>query len=266
MIGYVMAWHVTLPYWLTAGAAFISLGFAAILPRFGAHSGVASSSDAVSGVPAPAKRLSLRIGFRHAVGSPWLMTLMFQGVVIFVLARVISVNLFQPILAGKGFNVPAYGVVMAVMTFFEAIGSARPGWMRRHFSDIRSVFILSAIMALSVALLPFFGQLGAVGLLCVFSIVTGLSYPIQKQVMNEAIPDPEYRATILSLESLIDRAVTAGVAVVLERIPNQVDGFLMSVGSLSFLMMLAVQFVLYRLGARAGARLVPTSIESGSAS
>jgi MFS family permease len=41
MIGYVMAWHVTLPYWLTAGSAFISLGFAAILPRFGAHSGVA---------------------------------------------------------------------------------------------------------------------------------------------------------------------------------------------------------------------------------
>ena len=193
------------------------------------------------------------------------MTLMFQGVVIFVLARVISVNLFQPILAGKGFGLPAYGVVMGVMTFFEAIGSARPNWMRRHFSDIRSIFILSVLMALSVGLLPFFGKVGAVVLLCTFSIVVGLSYPIQKQVMNEAIPDPEYRATILSLESLIDRAVTAGVAVVLERVSDKVDGFLMTVGTLSFLMMLVVQYVLYRFGKLAGPS-TPSSSESGRAS
>lgn len=190
---------------------------------------------------------------------------MFQGVVIFVLGRVISVNLFQPILAGKGFGLPAFGIVMAVMTFFEAVGSARPGWMRRHFTDIRSVFVLSLLMAISVAAVPFFGQTGAVVLLCVFSVVTGLSYPIQKQVMNEAIPDPQYRATILSLESLIDRAATALVAVVLERIPDRVDSFLVTIGVGCFGMMLAVQYVLYRLGRGAAGR-VPTSIDSGNAS
>jgi MFS family permease len=242
-IGYIMAWHVTLPYWLTAGSAFISLGFALLLPTFGDGVAIAKglAKDAV------VTRLSLRVAFRHAMKSPWLLTLMFQGIVIFVLGRVISVNLFQPILHGKGFGLPAYGVIMAVMTFFEAIGSSRPNWMRRYFSDIRSVFILSLGMAISVALIPLFQQVGAVAMLCIFSIVTGLSYPIQKQVMNEAIPDPQYRATILSLESLIDRAATALVAVVLEQIPDKIDGFLYSVGAICFVMMVTVQFVLYRI-------------------
>lgn len=263
VIGYLMAWHVTLPYWLTAGSAFISLGFAAFLPVFGNDAEGVAIAARESRPNRP--RLSLRTGFRHALSSPWLLMLMFQGVVIFVLARVISVNLFQPILAGKGFGLPAYGVVMAVMTFFEAVGSARPGWMRRHFTDIRSVFILSLLMAVSVVLVPFFGQVGAVVLLCAFSVVTGLSYPIQKQVMNEAIPDPDYRATILSLESLIDRAATALVAVVLERISNRVDGFLVAIGALCFVLVLVVQYVLHRLG-RGVAGVSPTSIESGNAS
>lgn len=262
VIGYVMAWKVTLPYWLTAGSAFISLGFALLLPTF---SGPIPAS--ASGLPERPERFSLRVGFRHALESPWLLTLMGQGVVIFVLARVVSVNLFQPILHAKGFGVPAYGVVMAVMTFFEAIGSARPGWMRRYFSDVRSVFILSLLMAASVAAIPLFREIGTVVLLCIFSIVTGLSYPIQKQVMNEAIPEPKYRATILSLESLIDRAVTALVAVVLERIPHKIDGFLLSVGLLSFALMLAVQAILHRISGKAAlAARGSSSIESGSAS
>ncbi len=248
VIGYLMAWHVTLPYWLTAGSAFISVIFATMLPAFSSPkvadvlSGVARQGSALAN-----KKVSLRVALRHAAGSPWLMMLMFQGVVIFVLARVVSVNLFQPILSLKGFAVPAYGVVMAVMTFFEAIGSARPNWMRKYFSDIQSVFVLSSLMALSVAIIPFFGQNGTIFVLIFFSVATGLSYPIQKQVMNEAIPDPEYRATILSLESLIDRAVTAGVAIILERLSREVNSFLVVAGILSLLMMVAVQFVLHRL-------------------
>jgi hypothetical protein len=65
--------------------------------------------------------------------------------------------------------------------------------------------------------------------------------------MNEAIPDPEYRATILSLESLIDRAVTAGVAIILERLSHEVNGFLVAAGALSFFMMVGVQVVLQRI-------------------
>ncbi len=257
VIGYLMAWHVTLPYWLTAGAAFISLGIAALLPRFGhdAHGEalVAEAAALSAGDLSPAKprRMRLRDGFRIAARSPWLITLMFQGVVIFVLDRLVSVNLFQPILHGKGFGLPAYGVMMGMMSFFEAVGSARPAWMRRYFTDIRAVFVLSVVMGLSVALLPAVGQLGTGVLLAVFSVAAGLSYPIQRQVMNEAIPDPQYRATVLSLESLIDRAATAAVAFLLEKIPDQTDKFLLSTGVACFVLMVVVQTTLYRLG-RAG--------------
>jgi MFS family permease len=255
-IGFLMAWHVTLPYWLSAGAAFLSLGFAALLPRFGneARRGTVAEVREIAALAAPdtapakPRRLSMRAGFRLAAGSPWLVALMCQGVVIFVLDRLISVNLFQPILHEKGFGLPAYGLMMGMMSAFEAVGSARPAWMRKKFTDIHSVFILSVVMGVSVALIPVFGQLGTGVLLAVFSVAAGLSYPIQRQVMNEAIPDPQYRATILSMESLIDRAATAMVAFVLEKIPDETNGFLIGVGVICFAVMVVVQIALSRLG------------------
>lgn len=241
VIGYVMAWHVTLPYWLTAASALVAFGLALLLPALGGR------SDEGTGVSRNARpKLSLRVALEHVSHSPKLLALMFQGVVIFVLARVISVNLFQPILHAKGFGIEAYGLVMAGMTLIEAVGSARPNWLRSRMSDIHAVFLLSILMGMSVLLLPFFASTGTLILFAVFSIVTGLSYPIQKQVMNEAIPDPEYRATILSLESLIDRAVTAGVAATIEQMTDRVDSFLLGVGAVSIALMVVVQVVISR--------------------
>lgn len=245
VIGYVMAWHVALPYWLTAVSALIAFGLALLLPALGGSSEARGGTGAgISRLARP--KLSLRVALDHVSSSPKLLALMFQGVVIFVLARVVSVNLFQPILHAKGFGIEAYGLVMAGMTLIEAVGSARPNWLRARMSDIHAVFLLSVIMGLSVLLLPFFASTGTLVLFAVFSIVTGLSYPIQKQVMNEAIPDPEYRATILSLESLIDRAVTAGVAATIERMTDRVDSFLLGVGAVSIAMMVLVQMVVSR--------------------
>ena len=246
VIGFLMAWHLTLPYWLTAGSAFISLGFAALLPRLGREAPYSSTEVALVAAAKP-RRLSLRTGFRLAAKSPWLIALMFQGVVIFDLDRLICVNLFQPILHEKGFGLPAYGLMMGMMSLFEALGSARPSWMRRKFSDVRSVFILSVVMGVTVAFIPVFGPLGTGMLLAVFSLAAGLCYPIQRQVMNEAIPDPQYRATILSLESLIDRAATACVAFVLEKIPNETNRFLFGVGIVCFVLMVVVQTALHWL-------------------
>jgi len=247
VIGYLMAWKVTLPYWLTAGSAFIALGLAMMLPKF---EGSAETSSA--GAPLAArKKLSFAVALEHVASSPKLLALMFQGVVIFVLARVISVNLFQPILAQKGFGIEAYGLVMAGMTLVEAVGSARPNWLRHRMTDIQAVFFLSLFMGATVALVPFFNSTGTLVLFAVFSLVTGLSYPIQKQVMNEAIPDPEYRATVLSIESLIDRAVTAVVAAGLEHLTHQVDGFLLGLGLVSVGIMLAVQYFIRRAGSLA---------------
>jgi hypothetical protein len=48
--------------------------------------------------------------------------------------------------------------------------------------------------------------------LCFFSYIIGISFPIQRQLINEAIPEPRLRASLLSSESIIDRGVNSLVA------------------------------------------------------
>ena len=100
---------------------------------------------------------------------------------------------------------------------FEALGSMKPGWVRRYASDLNAVFLLSILMGASLLFIPFGGQAVTIAALCVFSLLCGFAFPIQKQLMNDAIADPRYRATLLSAESIVDRAVCAGLALVLER-------------------------------------------------
>ncbi len=267
VIGYLMEWKVTLPYWLTVASATTAVGFAWWLPRWAPQTPLPVSNarpeslDSAAGAvltvspnPVPSSPLRPRapLGsvFLQAVRSRWLMLLMFQGVVLFVLARVISVNLFQPILEGKAFGVGAYGLVMAGMTLVEALGAARPDWMRRWvkgaYVDLNSVGILSAVMALSIVVIPFFAQVGTLVVLAIFSLMVGLSYPIQRQVMNDAIPDPDFRATLLSLESLIDRAVTAAVAASLEVLSHRLDAFLVGCGIASIALVVLIQTLIHR--------------------
>ena len=72
------------------------------------------------------------------------------------------------------------------------------------------------------------GFLATVVLLCVFAVATGISFPVRKQLLNDSIPDPRYRATLLSMESIVDRAVCALVAVALGAYlaAGQLDEFL----------------------------------------
>ncbi|MBI3890458.1 MAG: hypothetical protein HY303_02895 [Candidatus Wallbacteria bacterium] len=55
-------------------------------------------------------------------------------------------------------------------------------------------------------------MVATLAVLSAFAYVTGLLYPIQRQLINDAIPDSRHRATIMSLESIVDRAVNAWLA------------------------------------------------------
>lgn len=198
-IGYLMEWHVTLPYWLTAATAAASVWYAYRLPAVATESGARP-------------RLDLRVVPSLLRATPLLVLVMAQGIAIFVLARICQVNLFQPILAAKGLGVGAFGVVMAVTTLFEAFGSAYPGLLRRVWTDLQAVFVLTAVMAVSASGMAWCGAGGTVGWLSVFALAAGFSYPIQRQLINDVIPDPRYRATLMSVESLVDRGACALVA------------------------------------------------------
>lgn len=202
-VGALMEWHLTAPYWLTAIASATSVAAALALPRL-------KPPELAADAPAPeGLGVRLRSTFGLLRASPLLCLLMLQGVAIFVLSRIVQVNLFQPILQGKAFDLSACGVVMGGMTVFEALGSARPGWVRRWFSDLNAVFVLSAVLVLTMVLMPVAGQSATIALLCLFAFAAGLAYPVQRQLLNDHISDSRYRATLLSIESIVDRAICA---------------------------------------------------------
>lgn len=204
VIGYIMQWHMTLPYWLTACSAFIGLYFAFSLPE------IHSSEEK--------KRISIVELFSILLANPYLVLLMLQGVALFVLARICQVNLFQPILQHKGFSVVTYGMIMSLMTIFEAIGSFKSKWVRKYLNDLYAIFVFTIMIGISFLLISFDSFLGidikivTIVALCFFSYIIGISFPIQRQLINQAIPEPRLRASLLSSESIIDRGINSLVA------------------------------------------------------
>ena len=239
-VGSLLDWQMTSPYWLTTLAAGVSVAFAAVLPELTIPSNQ-SNLNALSTDrhDSPKKKLlpeslletllSFKFALKTVFARPFLLFLMVQGIGLFVLGRICQVNLFQPILASKTIDVKDFGAVMSLMTVFEALGSAYPGVTKRFMGDLKAIFALTFVMALSLALIPWSSELGTVVWLCIFALAAGLSFPIQKHMINDAIPYSHQRATILSLESILDRATCAWVAALVgSRIggPESINAFL----------------------------------------
>jgi MFS family permease len=207
LVGPMMQWHFTLPYWLTALNAAVGLVFAFLLPPLPTVLG--SASD---------RPISVFQVFPVLIRSPILLLIMFQGVALFVLARICQVNLFQPLLQNKGFALVHYGMMMALMTIFEALGAFKSKWVRQYLTDLNAVFVLTVVIGISFYVMSITGwgpaalQMTTVAALCLFSYAIGISFPIQRQLINDASPEPKLRASLLSSESIIDRAVNSWVA------------------------------------------------------
>ncbi|WP_078628919.1 MFS transporter [Streptomyces sp. 142MFCol3.1] len=211
LVGPLMLLLPQAPYVLSAASAAGSLGCALALPRLAPH-----GEDSV-----PVVRERRRGGFLHdtraALGvlraSPWLVLLMVQGVAVFTLSRICQVNLFQPVLLEHGIGESTHGSVLAAMTVAEAVASARPQWLSRRLSPVSWVSLLSVVLAAVLAGLALGGPWSVVALLCAFAAVTGFVYPVQRKLINDAIPAGAPRATLLSVESIVDRGVCALAAV-----------------------------------------------------
>lgn len=192
----------TLPYWASAASAVLSTYIAFRFPvRVGERKMLAAKE------PPRLKRVVSLL-----TGNPRMLVVILQGVALFTLTRIVQVNLFNPILDAQGFRVDQFGRILAMNTLCEAAGAAFPTALRRWVSDFHAVFWLTLAMGACCFALANTSWIGCLVWLNLFSVVTGLSYPVQRQVMNEHIPDSDYRASMLSAESLVDRAVCAWVA------------------------------------------------------
>ncbi|TDQ00926.1 MFS transporter [Labedaea rhizosphaerae] len=220
--GVLMQWWPPSPYLLSAVSCGVAVTIALRLPEL-------PSAGAVARVPVlPALGAALR-----SLGSaPRLMVLMAQGIAVFTLVRIGQANLFQPILESKSLPLSLFGVVMAATTVFEVAGAARSRLLNR-FGPVRVVLVLTVVMAVALAFVVPMGLAGTIGCLALFSLASGLAFPVQRKLVNRAITDPAHRATLLSIESLADRAVCALVVFVM-------GGFLARGAMASFLVLLAV--------------------------
>lgn len=212
LVGPLMAVAHPTPYVLSAASAAGSLVCAVVLPRQAtARHGGPGRGKGTSGGPVFLRDAVSAL--RWVWATPWLALLMVQGVAVFTLSRICQVNLFQPVLLDHGIPESSHGGVLAAMTVAEAVASARPQWLGRRLSPVAWVSLLSLAMAGTLAGSTLGGPWTVVALLCVFAAVTGFAYPLQRKLVNDAIPAGAPRATLLSVESIVDRGVCALAAV-----------------------------------------------------
>ncbi|GAA1041781.1 MFS transporter [Streptomyces murinus] len=211
LVGPLMVLAPQAPYVLSAASAAGSLGCALALPRPAPRE--ASGASRASGRREAALLRDTGAALRALRSSPWLALLMVQGVAVFTLSRICQVNLFQPVLLRHGIGEGSTGSVLAAMTVAEAVASARPRWLGSRLSPTAWVSLLSVALAATLAATTVGGPWTVAALLCVFAAITGLCYPVQRKLINDAIPKDAPRATLLSVESIVDRGVCALAAV-----------------------------------------------------
>jgi len=242
-----MAWRLDSPYLFTAFFAGISAYFAGALPSVQKTGmGEEKRRQQWGGYSFPALLFILR----KACSNSALRWISLLGAFFFVLSRLFTVNLYQPILFAYSIPSWAHGLGMSVLTGFEALGSAYPNFLQRWFSDLSSLVFLTGFMGLSVVGLGL-GNVVIMGVaLCLFSWISGAAFPLQKALMNDAIQvaDPairNQRATLLSLESVFDRAIASGVAAFLGGIlaAGHLKFFIVAVGMMTVLVAVLISQV-----------------------
>ena len=192
-VGWLMTWQASSPYWISAINAGISLVIVLLMPSVS--------------IPLATSKGSLR-DLVSTLNSR-LALLMLQGVGIFVMVRVLQVNLYQPVLTAKAFDVTTFGWSMSLMTVFEAVGAKVAPYLRRRLSDLTVVTLSTLTLSAALVLVAASEQAGTLAAFCLFSFAAGVAFPVQKQLLNDAISDSRQRATVLSLESILDRALCA---------------------------------------------------------
>ncbi|WP_445281680.1 MFS transporter [Streptomyces sp. DSM 118148] len=255
LVGPLMTLAPQAPYVLSAASAAGSLGCVLALPRPAGPQGGHVRQGARPGRDGSLLR-DTRAALRTLWSSPRLALLMVQGVAVFTLSRICQVNLFQPVLLEHGIGQGAHGGVLAAMTVAEAVTSARPQWLGRRVAPVAWVSLLSVALAGTLAGTAVGGPWAVVVLLCAFAAITGFVYPVQRKLVNDAIPASAPRATLLSVESIVDRGVCALAAVAAGAYlaAGRLDALLWQSAAVTCVLMPVLLLALHRTRSRSGRR------------
>lgn len=224
--GFLFSQEASLPYWLTTAACLISVLCAFALPSLLSESHENKNSK------------NLKPVFHEILFNHHLLYAILMGVGIFVLLRLSLVNLYQPLMQSKGFSFSSFGLVISVITVFEAFGAGLSHHFSRWFDDHFAIFLSTVIVSLALMAIPYSGQLGTLFCFSVFSFLAGVSYPLVRYQVNAAIKEARFRATLLSLESMIQRIFMGGAAFFCAGFVRreEIDEFLIVMGILIILL------------------------------
>ncbi|MDA8793185.1 MFS transporter [Bacteriovoracaceae bacterium] len=195
MVGPLMKIWVLFPYFLTSINAIIGLVVSLKLPKFEIQNNPSNAFPSFSNI------------FLEIKNSPLLISFIFQGAGIFILQRILLVQIFQPVLIYQKFSIESFGLLLGAITLIESIGSFNSNKLKRWISDENAIFIICIGVSLCFFILPILNQFITIITLGFCCFLMGLAFPIQKKILNDNIKNPQYRASLLSFESLIDRLI-----------------------------------------------------------
>ncbi|MEO5970521.1 MAG: MFS transporter, partial [Bdellovibrionia bacterium] len=243
--GYFMQLHLNLPYWLTGISAVVGIILVFALPKepFRKRGNVLNT---------------LKPAFGLLVNSPKVFTIILQGTTIFILARLCQVCLFQPILIEKSFSASTFGLIMSFMSVCEAVGASNSGFLKKWMGEVNSIFLLTISCAVMFFVLAFSNQYLTIAALGVFSLSMGNCFPIHRQLLNDSVVNSDYRATLLSMESMFNRAICAAIIWVLRMYikDGEISDFLIRASVFSLIGVLLLMLAMRSISASTQIRIL----------
>jgi MFS family permease len=126
--------------------------------------------------------------------------------IVFVMVRVTE-NAYQSYLFNGGFRAVHAGVIFAVVYLVAAFVAHHADWLRRRLAE---PVLLWGLLGTLVVTFLILGQIAGSFVLGVFAmqaVANGLYSPLVKPLLQRNIDDSKRRATVLSVESMIRRAL-----------------------------------------------------------
>jgi MFS family permease len=203
--GGLLAMHnLALPYLVTAGVASIAFVVALCMR--------ADRPDPARAALRPADYAQhLLVSIDIVASRRRLLWAIAYSAVVFVLLRT-TFYVYQPYLRDSGFNLAQTGFIFAGVYLAAAAVAHRADALRRRFAEPALLWGLLLTICATFIVLG-----GITGPWCLLVLViqapaNGLYSPLVKPLLNHEIPDSRRRATVLSVESMVRRALFAIVS------------------------------------------------------
>jgi cyanate permease len=148
--------------------------------------------------------------------KPIFLILIINGFLLSIVSHIVQINFFQPILIDKNIDISKSGMIMALMTFFEMLGSIllKPINQVLNFyaqNDRLRLIIYSYLFSIGLIIVAFGNYSLMLFGFCLFGFGLGCAHPTHSQLINDVITVKNVRASVLSIQSIFHRLIISMV-------------------------------------------------------